>query len=492
MTRILDWEPKLHMPTQSPPLMLDAQTRARLWGRLTDAIEAYATKLETGRVTPPLDPVKLRAALSRFDFSAPVDAFEALDFLVEGLWKYQTHTPHPRYYGLFNPAPTTMGIAGDALVAAFNPQLAAWSHSPLAIEIEQHLVRAFGARFGYDPAQTDGTFASGGMEANHTAVLTALVRQFPEFPSRGLRALAAQPVLYVSAEAHHSLLKAARICGLGTDAVYEIPVDGDLRMNPEVLASRIAQDRSQGFAPFMVAATAGTTSAGAIDPLPAIAEVAAQEKLWLHVDAAWGGAAALVPELRPLLDGIERADSITFDAHKWLSVPMGAGVYLTRHTGILDRTFRVGQTYMPREAAGLDVVDPFMHSIQWSRRAIGLKVFLSLAVAGWEGYATAIRHMVAMGALLREQLEATGWQVVNKTPLPLCCFIDLRHAEGRFPAYLHAVAMKVVSSGKAWISTTRLAGSVPVLRACITNYRTEANDIAALIAALEEARSQIR
>jgi len=476
----------------APPLMLDAETRAQLWRKLVEAIEAYPTRLETGRVTPPLEPTRLRALLARFDFSAPVGALEALDFLVEGLWKFQTHTPHPRYYGLFNPAPTTMGIAGDALVAAFNPQLAAWSHSPLAIEIEQHLVRAFGARFGYHPAETDGTFASGGMEANHTAVLTALVQAFPEFSSRGVRALSAQPVLYVSAEAHHSLLKAARLCGLGTDAVRAIAVDDSLRMEPEVLASRIAQERDQGFAPFMVAATAGTTGAGAIDPLPAIAEVAAREKLWLHVDAAWGGAAALVPELRPLLDGIERADSITFDAHKWLSVPMGAGIYLTRHTDILDRTFRVAQTYMPREAAGLDVVDPCMHSIQWSRRAIGLKVFLSLAVAGWEGYATAMRHMVAMGVLLREQLEASGWQVVNRTPLPLCCFIDQRHAEGRSEAYLHAVAMKVVGSGKAWISTTHLAGSVPVLRACITNYRTKADDIAALIAALEEARSQLR
>ena len=474
------------------PLMLDAGTRAELWRKLVDAVEAYATKIETSRVTPPLDPAMLRASLARFDFSAPVGAFDAFDFLVEGLWKFQTHTPHPRYYGLFNPAPTTMGIAGDALVAAFNPQLAAWSHSPLAIEIEQHLVRAFGARFGYDPARTDGTFASGGMEANHTAVLTALVQKFPEFARRGLRALEAQPVLYASTEAHHSLLKAARMCGLGTDAVHEIPADGSLRMDAEALASRIARDRAQGFAPFLVVATAGTTSAGAIDPLPAIAEVAEREDLWLHVDAAWGGAAALVAELRPLLEGIERADSITFDAHKWLSVPMGAGVYITRHVDILKTSFSIAQTYMPREAAGLNVVDPYTHSMQWSRRAIGLKVFLSLAVAGWEGYATAIRHMVAMGALLREQLEASGWQVVNKTPLPVCCFVDARHAGGRSEDYLHKIAMQVVGSGKAWISTTRLAGSTPVLRACITNYRTEAGDIAALIDALEEARSQIR
>jgi glutamate/tyrosine decarboxylase-like PLP-dependent enzyme len=146
---------------------------------------------------------------------------------------------------------------------------------------------------------------------------------------------------------------------------------------------------------------------------------------------------------------------------------------------------------MPREAAGLDVIDPYTHSMQWSRRAIGLKVFLSLAVAGWEGYATAIRHMVAMGVLLREQLEAAGWQVVNKTPLPVCCFVDQRHTEGRSEDYLHKIAMQVVGSGKAWISTTRLAGATPVLRACITNYRTNADDIAALVGALEEARTAL-
>ena len=473
-------------------LLLDAGTRAQLWRKLVEALETYATKLQNWRVTPALDPARIRSSLSRFDFCAPVDPCEALDFLVEGLWNFQTHTPHPRYYGLFNPAPTTMGIAGDALAAAFNPQLAAWSHSPLAIEIEQHLVRAFGARFGYDPARTDGTFASGGMEANHTAVLTALVHKFPEFARRGLRALAAQPVLYVSTEAHHSLLKSARMCGLGTDAVHQVAVDDNLRLDPKALASQIARDRGQGLAPFLVAATAGTTSAGVIDPLPAIAEIAAREKLWFHVDAAWGGAAALVPELRPLLEGIERADSIIFDAHKWLSVPMGAGVYITRNTEILDKTFRIAQTYMPREAAGLDVIDPFTHSMQWSRRAIGLKVFLSLAVAGWDGYAAAIRHMVAMGALLRAQLEASGWQVVNKTPLPVCCFVDRRHPEGRSEAYLHKIAMHVVASGKAWISTTRLTGSMPVLRACITNYRTQRTDIEALIAALDEARNQSR
>ncbi len=472
--------------------MLEDRTRAELWRLLIEAIEGYAAKVQTVRVTPELNPEKIRSLLKPFDFADPVDPLEALDFVVKGLWQYQTHTPHPRYYGLFNPAPTTMGIAADALAAAFNPQLAAWSHSPFAIEIEQHLVRAFGSRFGYDPTHTDGAFTSGGAEANHTALLTALTHSFPEFGRAGLRALAGQPRLYVSSECHHSFLKAARLCGLGTEAVCETPVDEHLQMNVEALASRINQDRRQGFAPFMIVVTAGTTNAGVFDPIARIADVAAQEKMWFHVDAAWGGAAALVPEFQTLLDGIERADSLTFDAHKWLSVPMGAGLYLTRHPDILDRTFRVVAPYMPREAAGFDVIDPCLHTIQWSRRFIGLKVFLSLVVAGWDGYATAIRHMAEMGEQLRSGLEASGWQVINKTALPLVCFVDANHPEGRSAPYLDAVALEIVKSGRAWISTTRLAGSRPALRACITNYRTGPEDVAALVDALNWARQRVR
>jgi glutamate/tyrosine decarboxylase-like PLP-dependent enzyme len=259
-------------------------------------------------------------------------------------------------------------------------------------------------------------------------------------------------------------------------------------MDSQALVERIGQDRRAGFAPFLLVATAGTTNSGVVDPIARLGEIAARESLWLHVDAAWGGAAVLVPELRPLLAGVERADSITFDAHKWLSVPMGAGIYLTRHRDILDRTFHTAAAYMPREAAGLEVIDPCMHSLQWSRRCIGLKVFLSLAVAGWEGYASAIRHMVAMGDRLRQQLAVSGWEVVNKTLLPLACFVDRQRPEGRSARYLDSIALRVVSAGKAWISTTRLAGVTPVLRACITNYRTQPSDLAALVTALNEAR----
>jgi glutamate/tyrosine decarboxylase-like PLP-dependent enzyme len=470
-------------------LTLPAEARTELWQHLVEAIETYTRDVAKAPVAPALDADAIRARLAPFDFNQPVEPLAALDFAVRSLWRDQVHSAHPRYFGLFNPAPTTMGIAADALVAAFNPQLATWANNPFAAEVEQHLIQAFAERFGYDPARAEGTFTSGGAEANHTALLLALNRAFPEAGRRGMIALRSQPVFYTSSETHHSLLKAARLSGIGSEALREVRTDSSLRLRPDDLADRIREDREAGCTPFLVVATAGTTGAGVVDPIPEIAQIADEEGLWLHVDAAWGGAVALVPELRPVLDGIGRASSITFDAHKWLSVPMGAGLFLTRHAGLLERTFRVSTGYMPRDAAGLPVADPYVHSMQWSRRFIGLKLFLSLAVAGWEGYEAAIRHQTAMGDLLRRRLGEEGWVVVNDTPLPLVAFVD-GGREGRSAAFLEAVASDVVASGDAWISTVKLGEVGPALRACITHFNTGPEDLEALLQALGRARER--
>ncbi len=471
------------------PLLLDRREREELWRQVAATLEEFTLGVDALPVSRPIGPAEIRERLDAIRFDRPMAAAEAVDWLVDGLRRFEVHTPHPRYFGLFNPAPTTMGIAADALVAGFNPQLAAWSHSPFAAEIERHLVRAFGQRFGWEAGEVEGTFASGGAEANHTALLLALGEAFPEFSARGLRACAADPVLYGSGEGHHSVVKAARLSGLGTDALREIPVDGELRMNVDDLEAAIVRDRAAGRAPFLVVATAGTTNAGVVDRLADIAAVAERHGLWYHVDAAWGGAAAMVPELRHVLAGIERADSITFDAHKWLSVPMGAGVLLTRRAGALERTFRVANAYMPRDADGLGIADPYAHSMQWSRRFIGGKVFLSLLVAGWEGYAEALRHQVAMGDLLRRRLRDESWEIVNWTPLPTLCFRDPELVARGGENALRAVVQTVVESGSAWVSSTRVGVGDVVLRACITNYRTQPEDIEALVESLGRARA---
>lgn len=469
-------------------LQLNADIRAALWPRVIEAVESYITGVGDVRVEAVPTPEQVRSLLTPFDFTTPQEPVSAIDFIVDGLWNHQTHTSHPSYFGLFNPAPTTMGIAADTLIAAFNPQLAAWSHSPLAVEIEQHLIRAFGSRFGYDPAAMDGSFTTCGGESNNTALLTAMTHLYPDYRERGIRALPGQPVIYVSSESHHTFLKAAQASGLGSEAVHEVGVDNTLRMDPDALRRRMADDRAAGLLPLMVVATAGTTSGGIVDPIARLADVAQEEGIWLHADAAWGGAATLSPTLSPVLDGIDRADSITFDAHKWLSAPMGAGMFFTRHPDILTRTFAVNTPYMPIDPE-VRTINPSMHSMQWSRRFIGLKVFLALAVAGWDGYAEVIERQAALGDRLRAGLAEDGWAIVNDTPLPVVCFTDRTDGVDGTADYHKGIVDAVNESGKAWISFTRIGPDLqPVIRACISNYRTGTDEVDGLVSLLSEIR----
>lgn len=465
-------------------LLFDGDERAEVWRSVVAAIEAYADDVGRGAVLAASDDA-VRAAIARFDFGAPMAPAAAIGAIASAMRAGQVHPAHPRYFGLFNPAPTTMGIAASALVAAYNPQLATRSHAPFAVDVERRLVREIGARFGF--ADAEGAFTSGGAEANTTALLCALSHAHPEHARGGVRALASSPAIYASVEAHHSLEKAARACGLGSDAVRRVAVDAAQRMKPGALREAIAKDRAAGLSPLLVVATCGTTSAGAIDPLDAIAAIVEKERAWLHVDAAWGGLAALVPELGAAIAGIERADSITFDAHKSLGAPMGAGMYLSRHAGRLAETFRASAEYMPRDAS----LDPYASSMQWSRRFAGLALFASLAAAGWDGYAAALREQVALADALRGRIASTGWRVVNDTPLPIVCFVDATRDDGASGRFLDGVARAVARSAHAWISLTRLANTGRALRACVTGFATTRADVDALADALDAARASL-
>jgi glutamate/tyrosine decarboxylase-like PLP-dependent enzyme len=256
-------------------------------------------------------------------------------------------------------------------------------------------------------------------------------------------------------------------------------------MDPRALDRAMAADAAAGRRPFLVVATAGTTSAGVIDPLDEIERVARGHGAWCHVDAAWGGAAALSPRLSPALAGLERADSVTWDAHKWLSVPMGAGMFFCRHAGAPARAFGTATSYMPSGSRGAD--DPYSTTVQWSRRATGLKVFANLAELGLDGYRRLIEHQAEMGDRLRELLAGAGWVVVNDTPLPLVCFTHPELETGR-RSHIGAVVAAVVRRGRAWLSKVVLTGGRPVARACITSYRTEEEDLRVLLDELETAR----
>lgn len=461
-----------------------AEAAAQLWRHVVGVLGEERARLPARPVSRPVDVGALRKAVSAYDFAAPVPPETVVDEVMALLREASVHTAHPRYFGLFNPAPTLMGVVGETLAAAANPQLAAWSHAPAAAEIEAHLLRFLGRRLGYPADEVAGSFTSGGAEANLTAVLLALTRTWPGYGTGGLRALPGRPVLYASTESHLAWLKIAHATGIGRDAVRLVPVDAGLRLDLDRLASMIAADRRAGDLPFLVVGTAGTTSAGVIDPLPELADLCAAHGLRLHVDAAYGGAAALSDRLAGALTGIDRADSITVDAHKWLSVPMGAGALLCTDAAGLAETFRVTTSYMPDAVP--DTVDPYTSSQQWSRRFMGLKLFLSLAAAGRTGYAAQLEHDADLADTLRRRLVDAGWTIVNRTPLPVVCFADPDDAS---QAHHDGLADAIVAGGRAWISPVTLDGRA-ALRACVISHRTTTADIDALVHAVNDARAR--
>lgn len=450
---------------------------------MTGFADEVARSVAAGPVSRPVSPDALRRRLARFDFETPMAQDEVLREIRSLFDDGLVHVTHPRYFGLFNPSVLPAAADAAALVAAYNPQIAVWSHAPAAAEMERHVLRVLLRAIGWDPDTSAAHATSGGAEANLTAVLCALAAAFPEWREGGVRALTAQPTLYVSEEAHHSFEKAAIVCGLGRGAVRVVPVDDGFRMRSEDLATRVDQDRRSGLAPFLVVATMGATASGAVDPVREISAVTGREKLWLHADGAWGASWLLSTTRRAVLDGIETADSATWDAHKALSVPMGCGVFLTRRGGAPRAAFDVAGPYMPAPREGTD--DPFRTSLQWSRRAAAVPLFAAMASLGRAGVASMLDGMAARGDALRAKLRAAGFEVVQRTELPVVCVTHPAMDEERRSA--GRVASIVQKRGRAWVSPVALPGGRRAVRACITSFLTTDADLDVLVSELREA-----
>jgi glutamate/tyrosine decarboxylase-like PLP-dependent enzyme len=437
-------------------------------------IEAWE-RVNNGSVVPTFDRGRFDEELAEFDFRGPVPIDQALLWTIAQMETGLVHVAHPRYFGLFNPAPTFPAQCADRIAAVFNPQLATSTTSPAAVAIEAHVIRAVARRFGL-PREAFGHFTTGGAEANFTALLLALARACPEFGSDGARAFSGRPTFYVSKESHLAWFKIAHQAGIGRAAVRLVATDGTGRLDMSALSEALKSDRRSDHCPIMIVATAGTTNGGMIDPLGPCAAFAKTMGLWLHVDAAWGGAVVASDRFRGLLAGIEHADSITVDAHKWFAATMACGMFLTRWPAALHSTFSVSTGYMPSSHAD----DPYMTSIQWSRRFVGLRLFLSLAVAGWRGYAEHVEHTLSLGEQIKEQLTAHGWRVVNQSPLGVVCVEPPIAKDGR------AIVNHVLASGKVWVSIAAFEGR-DVIRICVTSGETTDQDINELVNCLLQA-----
>jgi glutamate/tyrosine decarboxylase-like PLP-dependent enzyme len=470
---------------------LDSESRRQLGYRLIDYIDRYFETL-------PGRPVQLPEEQRSFgELHDPIpelgtDAQKILDDVCSEMIDKGFHVPSANYFGLMNPTPTYIAVLAETLVAALNPQLATMARSQLASKIEQESVRWIGARVGWH-GPFGGTFTSGGNEANFSALALALTAKFPNVMNDGVQSIGGRPVIYASDEAHHSLDKSAGLLGLGRRAVRRITVSRRIQIDVEQLDSVIREDVSAGRIPFCVVATAGTTNSGAVDDIPAIAEICRRHKLWMHVDGAYGAAAVFSDKHRNLVRGIELADSITVDPHKWLAMPFAAGVVLTSHPELLKQTFGVTTPYMPKVNTPLPP-DNFAISTQWTRRMNSLKFWLTLQVHGRQAYEEHIDRQVQLAHWFGDQIgKSPDFEFFAEPMLPIFN-LRLKNShlrEEQSGPLLQNIVDDVTRDGRQWISTTRVNGST-VIRVMIISYLTEQGHLEELLERMEKAARKMR
>lgn len=416
-------------------------------------------------------------------------AAEALTaHLRDVVFSHSTYIGHPRFLGYISGAGTVPGAAAELLAAGLNPNLRGWLLSPAASEIELHLGRWFALQFGL-PERAGGLIVTGGAMANFVGLKAARDAQNGWRTRRDGLAGLPPLTLYCSEQAHVVIERAADMLGIGSQAVRKIPVDVAWRLRLDGLRERIKDDLAAGAKPFAIVATAGTTATGAIDPLDGIADLCADYGLWFHVDAAYGGPAVLTDDMRPLFAGIERADSIAFDPHKWLYTPRAGGCLLIRDLQLLADAFAVHPTYIYQDRERTDRgIDLGLLGPEFTRSFSAFKVWVSLLAHGRAAYARRISHDAALARYLGAQIgEHSDFELMTPVSLSICCFRyvpeNLPDMPGR-EAYLDRLNERLMTEiqldGRAFCSNAVLRDRF-VLRVCIVNYRTEASDLDMLL-----------
>jgi glutamate/tyrosine decarboxylase-like PLP-dependent enzyme len=464
---------------------LDSQTRRKLGYQLIDRVDEFYASLADRPVQLPLEQ-RTYGPLSNPLPEVGEDAIKVLDEVCREMVDKGFHVPSANYFGLMNPTPAYIAFLAESLVAALNPQLATLARSQLASKIELETVRWIGERVGW-PGAFNGTFTSGGNEANFSGLALALAWKFPEAIENGVVAIGGQPVVYASQEAHHSLDKSAGLLGIGRKAFRRLPVNAQLQLDPQAVESAVNEDRAAAKKPFCVVATAGTTNSGIVDDIVALSEICRRHGLWLHVDGAYGAAAIFSNRHRNLVPGIERADSITIDPHKWLAVPYAAGVILTSHPEVLEQAFAVSAAYMPK-AADAKLPDNARISTQWTRRMNSLKLWLTLRVHGRQAYEEHIDRQMKLAQGFADWIRRSEtFELAAPPVLPIVNFRlkEPRGQESQIAAAHAAIVEEVTRSGQRYISETVTNGR-SVIRMMVISYLTQQRHLDALQSALEQ------
>jgi aromatic-L-amino-acid decarboxylase len=465
---------------------MDTREFQEIGHQVVDLLADYLDHIEERPVFPRIDPQALRNLFDEPLPESPSSADAVLTEIQTKLLPYCTHVGHPGYMGLITPSPNPIGVIGDFLCSALNQNVGAYSIGPAAVAIERRTVRWLTDLVGYGPA-AGGNLTSGGMMANFIGL--KLARDWVSGDRAQHDGIHERWAVYVSEERHVSVDKAVDAIGIGRASLRALPTDSEFRIRLDALESAIDQDRKRGIRPMCLIGIFGTTNTGAIDPIRDLRTIADREGMWLHADAAYGGGMLLSSE-SPMRDcGLELADSVTIDPHKWFYAPLDAGAILVKDERRLTASFGMKPSYLT------DELDPageryqyYVHGFEQSRRFRSLKVWMSFKRYGSRQIGEWIDNNVRQAAHLYALVsQHPDFEAASRPPMSAVCIRFRVAALSENDAkQLHAtVVERVEKSGKFWISTTELKGKT-WFRINPVNFRTRAEHMEQLLALLEK------
>jgi aromatic-L-amino-acid decarboxylase len=454
---------------------------------LVDRVADFLSTLPDRPVAPALTPREMHARLGTSE-RVPAkgeDAASIAKHAAELVIGNSTFNGHPRFFGYITSSASPIGALADMLASSVNPNCGAWSLSPVASEIEKQSVQWIADLIGY-PTQCGGLLVSGGNMANMVCLIAA-IRAQAGWDVRALGVAGGKALrVYASSEVHTWLQKGADICGLGTNAVRNVPVDESLAMDVQALERMIAQDRKAGHQPAVVVGTAGSVSTGAIDPLAQLAALCKHEKIWFHVDGAYGAPAAVLPDAPAALRALSLADSVAVDPHKWLYAPIEAGCSLVRDPEKLRNAFSFHPPYYRFEG---DAEDPPTNFYEWgpqnSRGFRALKVWMTIRQVGRDGYVRMIRDDIALARELCDLVEKQKELEMLTHSLSITTFryVGTKSRDEKHLNELNAAILEKLQKDGGVYPSNAVIGGRFAIRACIVNFRTQSADVRALVEA---------
>jgi len=429
----------------------------------------------------------------------PLSGDEILRVIAEQILPHPMGNGHPRFFGWVNSPPAMMAVVTEILAAAMNPSCAGGDHA--AIYLEHCAVRWLMQLIGFPIEGSAGLLVSGGSAGSLTALAAARHRALGQLGidvrAKGVSGAPVELRLYASTHVHSCIQKAVELFGLGSECIRWIEVDEDFQISLDGLRQAIQEDLRQGRRPFCIAGSAGSVQTGAIDPLNELADIASEFGLWLHVDGAYGAVAMLDPGTRPLLAGIERANSVVLDPHKWLSVPVECGCVLVRDGELLRNAFSLVPSYLRTEPGkGIGNLPWFAeYGFQQTRGFRALKLWVTLAHAGSSGLEQQIAGQIALARYLEQRIEAMpDFELRSKGKLSIVCFRYVPEAlagdDNALDALNKKLMERVQAGGTAFLTSATLAGRF-ALRACILHYGTAEGDIDAMLEIVRSTALQV-